>query len=125
MKKARNSGEISQLKAELVHKNDAFEYDPSSEDKPVHKPDWFGDRGPAIGVYAFAILKDGSIMVEIMSSKQVMNIAGSRRTAIRYDPERGKNFGEWWRKTAIRRLSQVPAEQRRPRRLHARRAARR
>lgn len=105
MKKARNSGEISSLKAEMVYEKDYFAFDPSTDEQPSHKPDWFGERGGPVGVYAVARMKDGTVMAEIMSRKQVMNIAGQSKNSFQYDPEKGKNYGEWWRKTAIRRLS--------------------
>lgn len=105
MKKARNSGDISTIDAILVHKNDAFSYNPATDDAPDHQPDWFGDRGEVVGVYAVVKLKDGTTQVEVMSKAQVMAIAGQSKNAGQYDPKTGKNFGEWWRKTVIRRIS--------------------
>jgi recombination protein RecT len=105
MKKARNSGDISSITAEIVYKNDPFSYNPSVDDAPDHRPEWFGDRGEPVGVYAVCRLKDGSTVVEIMSARQVMNIASQSRNAGQYDPRNGKNYGEWWRKTVIRRIS--------------------
>ena len=105
MKKARNSGDISTIDAILVHENDSFSYNPASDDAPDHQPDWFGDRGEVVGVYAVVKLKDGTSQVEVMSRKQVLAIAAQSRNAAQYDPKTGKNFGEWWRKTVIRRIS--------------------
>ena len=105
MKKARNSGDISTIDAILVHKNDEFSYNPATDDAPNHQPDWFGDRGEVVGVYAVVKLKDGTSQVEVMSRAQVMAIASQSRNAGQYDPKNGKNFGEWWRKTVIRRIS--------------------
>lgn len=105
MKKARNSGDISSITAEIVYRNDPFSYNPSVDDAPDHRPDWFGDRGEPVGVYAVCRLKDGSTVVEVMSAKQVLNIGAQSRNAGQYDPKNGKNYGEWWRKTVIRRIS--------------------
>lgn len=105
MKKARNSGDISTIDAILVHKNDAFSYNPATDEVPDHQPDWFSDRGEVVGVYAVVRLKDGTSQVEIMSKAQVMNIAAQSKNSAQYDPKNGKNFGEWWRKTVIRRIS--------------------
>lgn len=105
MKKARNSGDISSITAEIVYKNDPFSYNPSTDTAPDHRPDWFGDRGEPVGVYAVCRLKDGSTVVEVMSAKQVLNIGAQSRNAGQYDPKNGKNYGEWWRKTVIRRIS--------------------
>ncbi len=105
MKKARNSGDISAITAEIVYKDDPFSYNPATDDAPDHRPDWFGNRGEPVGVYSVCRLKDGSTVVEIMSRKQVMNIASQSRNSGQYDPNNGKNYGEWWRKTVIRRIS--------------------
>lgn len=103
LKKARNSGEISTLEAHLVHQNDQFSFRIGVDDMPQHEPDWFGDRGRVIGVYAFAKLKDGAIMSEIMSVEQVEQVRSASRA---------KDSGpwvQWWgemaRKTVLRRLS--------------------
>lgn len=53
------AGAVSSVKAEVVCQNDTFDYDPDME-RPHHKVDWFGDRGPIVGAYAYAIFKDGS-----------------------------------------------------------------
>lgn len=105
MKKARNSGDISSINAIIVHKNDGFSYNPGIDEVPSHSPDWFGDRGEAIGVYAVCRLKDGTSVVEVMSRDQIMRIAGQSKNSAQYDQRNGKNFEEWWRKTAIRRIS--------------------
>jgi recombination protein RecT len=64
----------------------------------------FGERGKRIGVYALAKTKDGSIYVEVMTEKQVMDVKNISRS---------KDFGPWsgpfeeemYKKTALRRLS--------------------
>ena len=103
MKKVRNSGELSSIESHLVHLNDKFSYRIGIDDAPIHEPDWFGDRGDIIGVYAVAKLKDGSKVSEIMSIKQVEEVRAASRAA---------NSGPWvtwWgemaRKTVLRRLS--------------------
>lgn len=104
MKKARNSGEISSISAHVVYKNDKFEYVLGDDEKISHAPA-FGDRGEPIAVYAVVRLKDGSIQREVMDRAAVMRIAGQSKNAWQYDPAKGKNYGEWWRKTVIRRVS--------------------
>lgn len=105
MKLARNSGQIESITAQVVYKNDEFSFNPSIDVVPNHAPDWFGDRGAAIGAYAVVKLKGGDTIVEIMSAKEIMNIGSQGQNAYQYDPLKGKNFGEWWRKTAIRRIT--------------------
>ena len=105
MKKARNSGDISTIDAIIVHKNDDFSYNPATDDAPNHQPDWFGERGDPVGVYAVVKLKDGTTQVEVMSRQQVLAIGAQSKNPGQYDPASGKNYGEWWRKTVIRRIS--------------------
>lgn len=105
MKMARNSGEISTISAVLVHANDQFRYNPGEDERPIHPVDWFSDRGEPIGAYCCVILKDGGIIVEVMSKAQILKIASNTKNAHQYDPEKGDSWGEWWRKTVIRRIS--------------------
>jgi recombination protein RecT len=53
------AGAISSVKAEVVHGNDVFHFTPDM-DRPQHEVDWFGDRGPILGAYAYAVMRDGS-----------------------------------------------------------------
>lgn len=105
LKKARNSGKISKIECILVHANDEFSFNPSVDSAPHHPIDWFekdGERGEMVGAYVVATLNDGSIQVEIMNERQIMNIAGQSKNAFQYQ-KNAKNAGEWWRKTVIRR----------------------
>lgn len=106
MKKARNSGDVDFKPPQIVYKNDVFEYDPVNDEVPQHKPDWFGDRGEPIGVYIVCRIKSsGDTIVELMTRNDVMRIAAQSKNSYQYDPAKGKNWGEWWRKTVIRRIS--------------------
>lgn len=103
LKLVRNSGELASLDAQLVHKNDKFSYRPGIDLEPQHEPDWFGDRGEAIGVYAVAKMKDGAAYVEIMNRQQIEAVRSVSRSS-------GKGpWVQWWdemaRKTVIRRLA--------------------
>lgn len=53
------AGSVKAVKAEVVYANDHFEYSPDM-DRPVHRPDYFGDRGSIIGAYAYGVFADGS-----------------------------------------------------------------
>jgi recombination protein RecT len=103
LKKCRNSGELSSIEAHTVHVNDKFSYRIGVDEQPVHEPEWFGDRGAVVGVYAVAKLKDGSRVSEIMSHREVETVRAVSRA---------KDSGpwtQWWgemaRKTVLRRLS--------------------
>lgn len=104
MKKARNSGEISNISAHVVYENDQFEYVLGDDERIAHQPK-FGDRGRAIAVYAIVKMKDGTIQREVMDKNAVLAIAKQSKNAAQYNPDTGPNFGEWWRKTVIRRIS--------------------
>ena len=104
MKKARNSGEISNISAHVVYANDQFTYVLGDDERIEHAPK-FGERGPAIAVYAIVKMKDGTVQREVMDKDAVMRIAKQSKNATQYNPDTGQNFGEWWRKTVIRRIS--------------------
>nr|WP_272921701.1 recombinase RecT [Streptomyces sp. SID1046] len=53
------AGAVKAVKAEVVYANDHFEYSPDM-DRPVHKPNYFSNRGPIIGAYAYGVFQDGS-----------------------------------------------------------------
>lgn len=103
LKKVRNSGEIASITAQIVCKNDHFKYNPASDPVPDHQPDWFGDRGEIVGVYAVAKLKDGTHVVEVMSKREIEKVRESSRA------KDGGPWTKWYeemaRKTVIRRLS--------------------
>lgn len=103
LKKCRNSGELSSVEAHTVHANDKFSYRIGIDEQPVHEPDWFGDRGAVVGVYAVAKLKDGTRVSEIMGKVEIEKVR-----AISKSKDKGP-WVDWWeemaRKTVLRRLS--------------------
>ncbi|WP_026793169.1 recombinase RecT [Pleomorphomonas oryzae] len=105
MKLARNSGDISSIIAHVVFKNDTFHYILGDEERIEHSPAGLEeDRGDPIACYAIAKLKDGTVVREILRKSEILNIAEQGKNAWQYKPESGKNYGEWWRKTLIRRI---------------------
>ncbi len=103
LKLVRNSGELASIDAQIVYKADKFTYRPGIDLVPQHEPDWFGDRGEVVGVYAVAKMKDGAAYVEILSKKQVEQVRAVSRS------RNAGPWSTWWdemaRKTAIRRLA--------------------
>ena len=103
LKLVRNSGELASIDAQIVYKADKFTYRPGIDLVPAHEPDWFGERGEVVGVYAVAKMKDGSAYVEILSKKQVEQVRNVSRA------KASGPWVTWWdemaRKTAIRRLA--------------------
>ena len=105
LKRARNSGEIASLVVQVVHERDKFAWRPCDPERPVdhETPPLTEDRGNAIGAYAIARLKDGSVMAEVMSRPEIEKVR---------NVSRAKGSGpwvQWWdqmaRKTVLRRLS--------------------
>ncbi|RUQ23496.1 RecT family recombinase [Kocuria sp. HSID16901] len=66
------SGAVASVVVEAVHQGDTFRWNPGQMDKPEHAPDWFGDRGPLVGAYAYAVMNDGSTSkVVIVDQKRI------------------------------------------------------
>jgi recombination protein RecT len=103
LKLIRQSGQVSTIDSLIVCKGDKFQYRPGIDEVPLHEPDWFGDRGEMIGVYAVCRLKDGAAMVEIMSMRDVEKVRNAGRSA---NSPAWKSWGdEMARKSVLRRLA--------------------
>lgn len=101
-KKARNSGEIKTINAQVVYKNDAYEHwiDESGEHFK-HVPAR-GDRGEVLLVYAFCQTKDEGVFFEEMSIADLTAI--EKMSKQKGGPWSGPFRTEMMRKSAIRRL---------------------
>ena len=99
------AGAVSSIKCEVVHEKDHFVYD-SSMERPEHRPDWFGERGAMIGVYAFAVMSSGATSRVVVLSKSDVERA---KAVSRSSSSSSSPWGKWpeamWRKTAIHELS--------------------
>ena len=100
---ARRSGQIISIAAHEVCENDEFELVYGLEEKLAHRPA-MGERGPVIGFYAVAKLKDGGHAFEFMSLHQVQEIMSATQSKGKYGPWKD-HFTEMGRKTVIRRLA--------------------
>jgi len=103
LKKIRQSGEISSIRAHVVYEGDVFEYELGDEERILHRPSLSAQGGKALAAYAIARFKDGDIQREVMSHAQV-ELIRAKATGI------GKHcwisdWGEMAKKTVIRRLS--------------------
>lgn len=105
VKLMRNSGEIADVDAFIVCKNDQFSFRAGIDKMPTHDADWFGDRGEPIGVWAFVKLKSEEVKVTMLTRDRVMRVATRSRVAKNYDPKQGADWEEWWKKAAIRNVS--------------------
>jgi recombination protein RecT len=105
LKRARNSGDLAGVTAQVVYAKDEFVQKPDDFEHPLsHRPPPLGqDRGAPIGAYAQARLKDGTIVAEVMSKSDIEKVRAVSRAS---------GNGPWvswpdemWRKTVFRRLS--------------------
>lgn len=100
--KAIQTGLTLNLYAELVYKNDLFEYYAGTNRNIIHKPNVFSDRGEIIGGYAVAIMTNGEKEFAVMNFSELEKIRMKSKMA---------NSGAWisdkeemYKKTLINRL---------------------
>jgi len=112
LKLAYNSGEIKSLVVEAVCQGDVFDYSPTRADQPIiHKIDFQGERGEVFAVYAQATLKDGGIIFDVMTTKQINAIRDRSDAWKAFAAKKIKStpwstdWSEMARKTVFRRLS--------------------
>ncbi|MGH9251984.1 MAG: recombinase RecT, partial [Acidimicrobiales bacterium] len=87
-----------------VYSEDVFQWVPGEMERPSHRADWFGNRGPAIGAYAYAVL-DGNATSKVV-------VIGPKEIAEAETASDARYEGRPWqkrrdamiRKTALRRL---------------------
>lgn len=103
VKLARQSGEISTIYAQVVHKKDEFDFHFGDNPEIKHHP-YVGPDGPGefVAAYAIAKFKDGQIQREVMLKREIDLIRGRSKSS---------NNGPWVtdyeemaKKTVIRRL---------------------
>lgn len=101
------AGAVSSVVVEVVRANDTFRYAPGRDERPVHEIDWFSsDRGELVGVYAYAVMKDGATSKVVVLNRQQINKAKamSQGADTPYSPWQ-KHEEAMWMKTAAHRLT--------------------
>lgn len=101
------AGAAQSVVVEVVRANDGFTFVPGEHDRPIHKVDWFGDdRGPLVGVYAYAVMQGGATSkVVVLNKAKVMEAkAKSDGASSDYSPWNQGDGEAMWLKTAARRL---------------------
>jgi recombination protein RecT len=111
------AGAVSSVTVEVVRERDAFVWKQGSVDthrpprwageqtRPYHDADWFEDRGPLRGVYAYAQMRDGSISKVVVLNRQHIEKAKE------FSQGAGDDWSPWvrheesmWLKTGAHRL---------------------
>jgi len=100
-KMARNSGEIKDIRAYVVHEHDTFTIEYGLEDKVHHVPTMRGDPGEAIGVWIKAVYASGMVAAPLfMTRAQVEKVRAKSKS-----PDSlmwSENFEEGMKKTIVR-----------------------
>jgi recombination protein RecT len=111
IKMARRSGDVRDIRAHTVYQREVdegrFEYVIGDEERLDHKPILFGEKGDAVGYYAIAKLKDGTIVRTFMDRIEVERIrkgAASQRGNAKPQGIWEKHYDQMAQKTVIRRL---------------------
>jgi recombination protein RecT len=103
-KKARNSGELSDLYAHVVFDGDEFDFQLGDEPYVKHKPSLTRPRGAKpIAVYSIAKFKDGGTSYEVMSISEVEEIRQKFSRARKGPWSDPVTYPEMVRKTCVRR----------------------
>lgn len=98
----RRSGDIVSIRAEVVCKEDGFEW---KNGEITHEVDFRNDRGAFQCVYAEAVMKSGERQTSVMTKSEVEGIQ-NRSKAGNSGPWQ-TDFNEMAKKTVVRRLSKM------------------
>ncbi len=104
-KQLRNSGEIKEITAEVVYKNDSFDYWVDETGKHIkHKPNFMSDRGEPVCAYSIISTKDGGSYIKVMSKQEIELVKKASKTgSANFSPWNGPFAPEMWCKTVLRR----------------------
>lgn len=96
---ARQSGEVADVYAHVVHENDKFEVTLGYHEDIIHIPVLKGNPGEVVAAYAVAILPGGQRHLEVMTKSQLEAVKVFSKGGLA-----AKHWEEWCRKTVVRRL---------------------
>ncbi len=111
VKLAKNAGEVVYVQARRVYEKDVFHYRFSPDLEFLHEPHRGADKGRVLDVYAYAKLRSGDPLIEVMPYEEIEEIH-KRSEGYKYAArEKKQEFGPWVsdrgemeKKTVIRRL---------------------
>lgn len=105
------TGKVKAISANIIYKNDEFDYQEGLEAKLYHKPALFGvPKGEPIGVYAVAQMTAGAKTFKVMDKDAVMDIKGlSKAKGSKDSPWNSDKDPElWmWKKTCLIQLAKL------------------
>jgi recombination protein RecT len=105
MKLARRSGIVASMDSQVVYNNDQFGIQLGTDPRIDHVPSTdSADRGGFRGVYAWARLGTGELVIEWMTDADVQAVRKSSRAGNGASSPWVAHPGEMYRKTAIKRL---------------------
>jgi recombination protein RecT len=109
VKLATDTGSVRNIYAHLIHEKDTFSQTLGTSPEIIHSPK-LGNRGNVIGVYAVAILQDGSKQIEVMDVSEIDEIKETSESWKSFKAGKSKSciwndyFDEMARKTIIKRI---------------------
>lgn len=97
LKRARQSGEISVITARAVYQNDTFDYWVDEDGEHLnYRPNYAGDRGAMVMVFAMAKMKSGDVIVEPMSMEDINKVRAASKTG-----DKGP-WRDWFERMALK-----------------------
>lgn len=98
LKRIRQSGLVSNIAAKAVYENDEFDYWFDEDGEHVKFKPVFKDRGQFMLVFAFAKLKDGEMIVEVMTKDEIDKVKSASRSGnSQYSP-----WAQWYERMAVK-----------------------
>lgn len=100
------AGAVKSVVAQLVCERDTFQYTPGLHDKPIHQVDWFADRGPVLGAYAYGVMDSGAISrVAMIGPQEIERAMSASATADKATSPWKTDYGAMVLKTAVHQLA--------------------
>jgi recombination protein RecT len=96
---------LESIRAEVIRKNDKFEYEEGTNPYIKHIKPLTGDRGEFIGAYAIAELsKSPKPLFKVMTQEEVLAIKKMSKSSSSEDSPWNKWETEQWQKTVLKKL---------------------